>query len=167
MKATLFLLFFISSGLSYQVAFADEVNLDNTNQQNNSSQIDIMDTPFFKEVKNNIMKDMQESFYKNKDELMTFLKQTENYTEEEYNKLYNSYEANPPFIEKDGIFVLNSDYESKNTKYIEQNGQWVENPNYVEKPVFQTKTVVETNPTIQNKKRLGKKSININPDGFK
>ena len=164
MKNSLFLLFFIASGLCSQAAFAQEIS-----NQNTPSQIDMMDTPFFKEVKEKIMKDIQNSFYQNKDELMTFLKETQNYTEDEYLKLYNGYEANPPIIEKNGVFELNPDYETKNTKFIEENGKWVENPNYVEKPVYQTQTeiAIEKNlPQTKPQKRLGKKSFNINPDSF-
>ena len=164
MKKSLFLLFFIASGLCSQTAFAQE-----TTEQSNVNQIDMLDTPFYKEVKAKIMKDVQESFYQNKDELMDFLKQSQNYTEEEYIKLYNNYEVNPPFIEKDGIFELNPDYESKNTKYIEENGKWVKNPNYIEKPVYQTKAVPVADkniPQTKPQKRLGKKSFNINPDSF-
>ena len=164
MKKSLFLLFFIASGLCSQAAFAQE-----TSDQNNTTQIDMMDTPFFKEVKTKIMKDIQDSFYQNKDELMAFLKESQNYTEEEYLKLYNGYETNPPFVEKDGVLELNPDYETKNTKYIEENGIWVENPNYVEKPVYQTQTEIAIEkviPQTKTQKRLGKKSFNINPDSF-
>ncbi len=163
MKKNLFLLFFIASGLCQQVAFAEEINTQN------SSHVNLLETPFYKEVREKIIKDIQKSFHENKDELMTFLKQTEKYTEEEYLKLYNSYDVNPPFIEQNGIFELNPDYETKNVKYIEQNGQWIENPNYIENPSYQTKTVTNSNdiiPSIENKKRLGKKSLNINPDNF-
>lgn len=161
MKKFIFLTSIILSSISLQVALAQ--------QQKNIDEIDILETPFYQELKKELMTDVKDSFYKNKDEMMAFLRLSQNYTEEEYTKLYNNYELNPPYIEKNGQLEMNPDYISKNTQYIEKDGQYIKNENYVEKPEFNEKkalTSVQQNTSNPSKKRIGKKSFNINPDGF-
>lgn len=162
MKKSILLFILILSGLSHQTAFAQD-----TLSQQNPTHVDMLDTPFFNEVRAKLMKEVKQSFHANKDELMEFLRASQNYTEEEYIKLYNNYDANPPFVEKDGLLELNPDYESKNTKLIQQEGKWVKNPNYEEKPNYKSlkSTTTQTLNTI-SQKRIGKKSFSINPDSF-
>lgn len=162
MKKIILLCLIIGSGLCIQVALAQQ------EQKKSIDDVNIIETPFYQEMKFDLMKELKDSFYKNKEEMMSFLRLSQNYTEEEYTKLYNNYEVNPPYVEKNGQLELNPDYISKNTLYIEKNGEYVKNENYVEKPVFEEKKALTATQNASNtsKKRLGKKSFNINPDGF-
>lgn len=121
-------------------------------------------TPYYQEMQKRSIGEAKKYSIENKTEFLNKMHQSQNYTEDEYKNLYNNFEVNPPIIEKDGAVELNSDYLTKNQKYIEKDGIIIENPNYV--PSTFQPTTLKSETEEDTEKRLGKKSFNINPDFF-
>ena len=158
-KTLLFGLVFAFMGFSHQV-FAQ--SSDASDQQD----ITPATPPYLKSMSQQAIQDMKSFALKDKEKIMDSLNKSFNYTEDEYQTLYNNYESNPPFIEKNGVLELNPDYISKNTKYIRKDGKLVKNedyqPNINHEKIDITKIInIEKEPN-----RLGKKSYSINPDVF-
>lgn len=150
-------------GLFFCFALIPNISFSQTAESQNK---DPFQNPYSKTLETRAFKKMKEAMLKDKEKIMDSLNKIQKYTEEEYQTLYNNYEVNPPFIEKDGILDLNPDYISKNTKYIEKDGVMVKNENYKEvtnKETYDWKKLMNTTP---ENKRLGKKSYPINPDAF-
>lgn len=121
-------------------------------------------TPFHKTIEKQTIEEAKKHILKNKTEFLNKMHQIQNYTEEEYNTLYNNFEVNQPFIIENNTLILNPDYLSKNTPYTEKDGILVKNSDY-KKTSFQPQTLTQEKQS-EKSKRLGKKSFNINPDFF-
>lgn len=134
----------------------------------NSDQKDIsfMNSPYIKEMQKKARKKVLENMLKDKEKIMESLNKIHKYTDDEYQVLYNNYEVNPPFTEKDGQIELNPDYISKNTKYIEKDGKLVKNENYQPHPEHGKIDITKLIQVPVEQKKLGKKSYSINPDAF-
>ena len=70
-------------------------------------------TPFYKTIEKQAFGEAKKHLLKNKTEFLNKMHQTQNYTEEEYNNLYNNFEVNQPLIEENGSLTLNTDFLSK------------------------------------------------------
>ena len=66
MKKIILLCLIIGSGLCIQVALAQQ------EQKKSIDDVNIIETPFYQEMKFDLMKELKDSFYKNKDEMMSF-----------------------------------------------------------------------------------------------
>ena len=149
--------------LSLVLLFSSQMCLAQTNEANNE---DPFNSPYFQEMKKRDIEKIKKEMSKNKNQIMESLNRIQKYTDEEYQQLYNNYELNPPYIEKDGNLELNPDYVSKNKPYIKKDGKYVKNENYI--PVERNhlediRAVIESSA---EQKRLGKKSFSLNPDAF-
>lgn len=149
--------------LSLVLLFSSQMCLAQANETNNE---DPFKSPYFQEMKKRDIEKIKKEMNKNKNQIMESLNRIQKYTDEEYQQLYNNYELNPPYIEKDGNLELNPDYVSKNKPYIKKDGKYVKNENYI--PVERNhlediRAVIESST---EQKRLGKKSFSLNPDAF-
>lgn len=135
-------------------------------QTSDQPDTDPFQSPYFKAMQQKAFSKTKENMIKNKEKIMESLDKVQKYTDEEYQTLYNNYEVNPPFIDKDGILELNPDYISKNKKYIEKDGNLVENKNYQPNPDKENQDIMTLINLPKEEKRLGKKGLSINPDAF-
>ena len=149
--------------LSLFLLFSSQVCLSQNNETNNK---DPFQSPYFQEMKKRDIESIKKEMRKNKNQIMESLNRIQKYTEEEYQQLYNNYELNPPYIEKDGTLELNPDYISKNKPVIEKDGKYVKNENYIpieRNPIEDVRAAIESS---NEQKRLGKKSFSLNPNAF-
>ena len=109
-------------GLILSLCFAQQPAFSQSSDISDQPEVFPETSPYMKSMEKEAIKEMKSFMLKDKEKIMDSLNKAHNYTEEEYQTLYNNYEINPPFIEKDGKLELNPDYISKNTKYIRVDG---------------------------------------------
>ncbi len=153
-------------GLIFSLCFAQQPAFSQSSDVSDQPEVLPETSPYMKSMEKAAIEQMKSFMLKDKDKIMESLNKVHNYTEEEYQALYNNYEINPPFIEQDGRLVLNPDYISKNTKYIRVDGKLVKNENYQENPNHEKLDLTKMINIPKEEKKLGKKSYSINPDAF-
>ena len=153
-------------GLIFSLCFSQQQAFSQNSDVPDQPAVLAETSPYMKSMEKAAIEQMKSFMLKDKEKIMESLNKAHNYTEEEYQTLYNNYEINPPFIEKNGRLELNPDYISKNTKYIRVDGKLVKNEEYQENPNHEKLDITKIINIPKEQKKLGKKSYSINPDAF-
>ena len=153
-------------GLIFSLCFSQQQAFSQNSDVSDQPAMLTETSPYMKSMEKAAIEQMKSFILKDKEKIMGSLNKAHNYTEEEYQTLYNNYELNPPFIENNGVLELNPDYISKNTKYIRVDGKLVKNEEYQENPNHEKLDITKIINIPKEQKKLGKKSYSINPDAF-
>lgn len=197
MKISSIFLLFVSFTLYCSQAFSTDIDtpVEESVQTEIKKMLDteVIRSPYYTKI---LLRSLRESAQKdnqNKTEIMENLKQTMSYSDDEFQKLLDNFESNPPInynttlnsdnnteaIKRDPVEAfyqlsiqkeLNPDFFKnlqKKTSKSELSPAQISQSKSIENSVESSSdSVVQIKPQKMEQKRLGKKSFNINPDLF-